>query len=258
MPLEPWSRLRKTFYRALSEQRSHDCERLAAVRSPGPESPSGRSQLPWKSQPHSGFCTVTSVAELHANLSRQGLPRVDPTSKRSHTWKHCQAWLPDCPTARRQRPHSLHYLLYVPLWSSCPLLILPNVPITQGSPSPIFLVRVNTVSLHANYIVNPTICCCARPLQATESSGSVVPEVAWQSRCQALKNELLAVSHRAEQELQVHLCCCCSPTCCDTQYHVASMTLCQSRTGTLCWKSCARLAMARGSSSPGRRSKSET
>ncbi|KAL0054094.1 hypothetical protein WJX82_003655 [Trebouxia sp. C0006] len=41
-----------------------------------------------------------------------------------------------------------------------------------------------------------------RPLQATESSGSIIPEAAWQSRCQALKNELLAVSHRTEQELQ--------------------------------------------------------
>ena len=45
--LEPWSRLRKTFYRALYGQRSHDIERLAAVRSSGPEPPSGRSQMPW-------------------------------------------------------------------------------------------------------------------------------------------------------------------------------------------------------------------
>ena len=214
--------------------------------------------MPLKSQPHSGCCAVVSVAELPAYLSRQGLPRVDPTSKRSHRWKRCQAWLPDCPMARRQRPHSLRCLLYVPLWSSCPLLILINVPTTQGSPPPIFLVSVNTVSLPCQLIVNPTICCCARPLQATESSGSIVPEAAWQSRCQALKNELLAVSHRTEQELQVNLCCCCSATCCDTQHHVASMILCQSRTGTLCWKSCARLAMAKESSSPGRRSKSET
>ena len=37
-----------------------------------------------KRQPHSGFCAVVSVAELPAYLSRQGLPLVDATSKRSH------------------------------------------------------------------------------------------------------------------------------------------------------------------------------
>ena len=211
-----------------------------------------------ESQPHSGCRAVVSVTKLPAYFSRQGLPRVDPTSKRSHMRKHCQAWPPDCPMARRQRPHSLRCLLYVLLWSFCPLLILLNVPITQGSPSPIFLFSVNTVSIYITFLLNPSTCCCARPLGATESSGSIVPEAAWQSRCQALKNELLAVSHRAEQELQVDLCCHCSVTCCDTQHRVASMILCQSRTGTLCWKSCARLAMAKGSSSPGRRSKSET
>ncbi len=44
--LEPWSRLRVTFCGALYEHRSHDCERLAAVRSSGAKPPSGMLQMP--------------------------------------------------------------------------------------------------------------------------------------------------------------------------------------------------------------------
>lgn len=44
-----------------------------------------------------------------------------------------------------------------------------------------------------------------RPLKASSSRTSVVADDAWRSRCHALKHELLAVCHRAEQELQVKL-----------------------------------------------------
>ena len=40
-------------------------------------------------------------------------------------------------------------------------------------------------------------------MEASSSRMGAIPDDAWRTRCQALKNELLAVSHRAEQELQV-------------------------------------------------------
>ena len=61
--------------------------------------------------------------------------------------------------------------------------------------------RTAPYRLHGGHF--PLCCVVGRPLQISESIESVVPDNVWRSRCQALKNELLAVSHRAEQELQV-------------------------------------------------------